>query len=408
VGERARQGSRTPLTLTTAAAPEEGLLVVVPPAVRCGEPIAPSVVLAGLPLVRRIALVAERAGLKPVVVGYPRSKVESSLAGSSAVLLAPGEPVPALSARRVVFLSLAVIPRPEWLREILGMPLEPEELHVDSGCVAVVEGTDTARVLAVASRSSSLEEVVAALGRVFKTMERSLGQSGRFVLATARDLPGAEAWLLRGLIKSNEGFMSRHFERRVSLALTRRLCTTGITPNAMTLVSIGVGLAGAPFFLASRPVTQLAGGLLFLAHSILDGCDGELARLKFLESRRGAVLDYCGDNLVHVAVFLGMAIGWSLDSGSRWPLYLGAIAIASTLSVATVVYRRGMRASTDGGPTSALSRVADLAVYRDFIYLIVLLAAVGKAQWFLALTAVGAPIFLGLLAWLGRRSSSGA
>src|SRR2546426_3192414 len=38
-----------------------------------------------------------------------------------------------------------------------------------------------------------------------------------------------------------------------------------------------------------------------LAHSILDGCDGELARLKFQHSRWGAVLDFWCDNVVHVA-----------------------------------------------------------------------------------------------------------
>jgi len=383
----------------------EGLLVVLPFEARGREAIAPGVLLAGLPLLRRTVLAAERAGLKPVVVGYPRFEVESTLAGTSAFLVAPDEPIPALSARRVVFLPMAAIAQPDWLRGILGMPLEAEQLYVDGGSAAVVEVTDAGRVLAVASRCRSLDEVVAALRAVFRTVERSFDGSGKFVLATSRDLPAAETWLLRGLIKPSEGFMSRHFERRVSLALTRRLCTTRITPNAITLVSIAVGLAGAPFFLASAPGYQLAGALLFLTHSILDGCDGELARLKFLESRSGAVLDICGDNLVHVAVFLCMAIGWSLDSRSPWPLLLGGIAVVSTLAIAAVVYSRGMRASPEGGRPSALSRLADVAVYRDFIYLILLLAAAGKARWFLALTAVGAPLFLLVLARLGRKGS---
>ena len=103
--------------------------------------------------------------------------------------------------------------------------------------------------------------------------------------------------------------MSRHFERRISLAVTRRLAWTSITPNAMTLVSLAVGLSSAPFFLSARPAWQLLGALIFLTHSILDGCDGELARLKFLESPRGAMLDFWGDNVVHVAVFACMAGG---------------------------------------------------------------------------------------------------
>src|SRR6185295_18996866 len=111
-----------------------------------------------------------------------------------------------------------------------------------------------------------------------------------FSLLVAQDVARAETWLLRSLVKQREGFMSRHFERRVSLALTSRLAPHRVTPNAMTLVSAAIGLASAPFFVSSRPSWQLTGALLLLAHSILDGCDGELARLKFLQSRRGAAL----------------------------------------------------------------------------------------------------------------------
>jgi phosphatidylglycerophosphate synthase len=381
----------------------EGLLVVLPAASRGGQAIDPGVVVAGLPLLRRIALAAMRAGLRPVVVGYPRHEVASVLAGTSALVLAPDEPIAAVSARRLVFLPLRVIPQPEWLRAVAATPLEVGHLCTDGATVAVLDADESSRALAVASRGKSLDEVVATLRATFKTEERAFEGSGKFLLASSRDVRAAERWLLGNLVKASEGFMSRHFERRISLALTRRLCRTRITPNTMTLVSVGIGLAGAPFFLSSAAAYQFVGALLFLIHSILDGCDGELARLKFLESRFGAVLDICGDNLVHTVVFLCMAVGWSMDGGSWGPLYLGGVAIASTLGVAAIVHRRGMRASTGDGPPSLLSRLADVAVYRDFIYLILLLAAAGKARWFLVLTAVGAPTFLLLLLWLGRR-----
>src|SRR5437773_750635 len=105
------------------------------------------------------------------------------------------------------------------------------------------------------------------------------------------------------LVKDSAGVMSRHVERRISLAVTRRLVGTRVAPNIMTMVSLCIGLSGAPFLLSGEPALQLAGAALFLLHSILDGCDGELARLKFHESRFGAALDFWGDNAVHVAVF---------------------------------------------------------------------------------------------------------
>src|SRR2546429_9887154 len=110
----------------------------------------------------------------------------------------------------------------------------------------------------------------------------------------------------------------------ISLAPTRLLASTSVTPYMMTLTSVAVGLAGAPFFLGEAPALQLTGAMLFLAHSVLDGCDGELARLKFQQSRRGAILDFWGDNTVHVAVFICMRseerrVG--KECRSRWSPY---------------------------------------------------------------------------------------
>jgi phosphatidylglycerophosphate synthase len=213
----------------------------------------------------------------------------------------------------------------------------------------------------------------------------------------------AEAWLLRGLIKASEGFMSRHVERRLSLALTRWLVRTPATPNMITLVSVGIGLLGAPFFLAIDPLAQVVGALFFLTHSILDGCDGEIARLKFLESRGGAVLDFWGDNLVHQAIFASMAIGWSLASHSAWPLLLGGLAGAGTLGAAAIASQRFINGEALVGADRTLARLVDAFSHRDFIYLILALAVFGQAQWFIALAAAGTPLFLLLLLWVSGK-----
>jgi phosphatidylglycerophosphate synthase len=257
-------------------------------------------------------------------------------------------------------------------------------------------------VLALAARCASLSEIREVLRGWLGADEGRLELDGGVPLANAGDVPAAETWLLRSLIKPNEGFMSRHVERRLSLAMTRRLVTTSITPNAMTLISVAIGLSGAPFFLSSRPSLQLTGALLFLTHSILDGCDGEIARLKFLESRAGAVLDFWGDNLVHGAIFTAIAVGWALAMGAWWPLLLGGVAVVSTGLVALVVWRRGVLAWAMDEHAPPRARIMATFVHRDFIYVILALSAFGKAGWFVIVTAIGAPLFLGILAWLGR------
>src|SRR5208283_3466428 len=168
----------------------------------------------------------------------------------------------------------------------------------------------------------------------------------------------------------------------------RLLAPSAITPNQMSLVSIAVGLCAGPFFLSSRPLLQTLGALLFLAHSILDGCDGELARLKFQQSHLGGVLDFWGDNVVHVVIFACMAVGWSLAAGAAWPLFLGAAAVLGTLGSTGFVYWRLMRVKDDGDalftsvstePERPLARLLDAASRRDFIYLVIALALAGKS-----------------------------
>jgi len=232
------------------------------------------------------------------------------------------------------------------------------------------------------------------------------------VVTTPVDVDDAERRLLRRLVKDTDGFMARHVERPISLRIARRLASTAITPNQITLLSVGIGLSGALFFLCSQWVCQTVGALLFLAHSILDGCDGELARLKFQETRFGGIIDYWGDNVVHIAVFGCIAISWALSIEALWPLLLGVAAALGNLASAWLVYWRVMRPKKDDGPLftsvvtvpdQSLARMLDAASRRDFIYLVVILALFGKSTWFLVLAAVGAPLFFLLLLFLALR-----
>ncbi|MGH7002451.1 MAG: CDP-alcohol phosphatidyltransferase family protein, partial [Alphaproteobacteria bacterium] len=232
------------------------------------------------------------------------------------------------------------------------------------------------------------------------------GMEAPFTIRSAADRPAAERRLLRALGKKTDGFMERNVERPISRRLSAWLARTQITPNQMTLLSAAVGLSAAPFFLSAVPLWQTMGALLFLAHSILDGCDGELARLKFQESRWGGILDFWVDNVVHSAIFGCMAVGWSHAIDADWPLALGIAAVLGTLGSAGFVYWRVMRPKRDGGPlytsvsqapSGALTQLLDSLSRRDFIYLVLLLSVPGKAAWFLAMAATGAPIFFVLL-----------
>jgi hypothetical protein len=134
--------------------------------------------------------------------------------------------------------------------------------------------------------------------------------------------------------------------------------------------------------------------------------------LKFQESRWGGVLDFWGDNVVHIVTFACMAAGWSLSVAALWPLWLGAAAALGNLGSAAFVHWRLMRIKDDSGPLftsvskapdNRLARLLDAASRRDFIYLVLILALFGKSNWFLLLAALGAPIFFILLVFLALR-----
>ena len=373
------------------------LLVVLPAPVGAGAP-PPETMIAGLPLLRRIVLAAARAGFQRVLV-HPRACPEPRLLEGTGASMLRADSVTGAPGR-LVLLPVNVLPQARWLRLLREMPLDPGTPAVDPSGTATVEGAEGGVLLR--SAGDGTLDLVAELGRRPRVVSAG-DPAGRFPLVGADGTKAAEAWLLQSLIKDTEGFMSRHVERRISLAITRRLVATSITPNAMTLVSLAVGLLGAPFFLSSDPLLQLTGSLLFLTHSILDGCDGELARLKFLESPGGARLDFWGDNLVHVAVFASMAIGWSMATDATWPLLLGALAVTGTAAAAVLVSRQSAAA-----PTASTARLADAVANRDFIYLVVLLACFGRAHWFLIPVALGTPIFMLLVRWGARRRRQAA
>ena len=387
-------------TLSTTAVSVRSLLVILPAPPDAGSP-PPGTVIAGLPLVRRIVLAAERAGFERILI-HPRACPEPHLlAGTAATRLDADAPVE--SRARLVLLPANVLPQARWLRALREMPLDPDTLAVDPSLTAVVESAGIDELLRSAGQAAGAQDLIAALSRRLARAAEAGDPAGRFALGAAAGARDAEDWLLRSLIKDTEGFMSRHVERRISLAITRQLVDTRITPNEMTLVSLTIGLLGAPFFLSAEPLQQLVGSLLFLTHSILDGCDGELARLKFQESPTGARLDFWGDNLVHVAVFGCMAVGWTLAAASLWPLCLGALAITGTAASAYLVAHRDGTAATAGPP----GRLADAVANRDFIYLVLLLACFGRAHWFLIPVALGTPIFMMLVRWgAGRRRTA--
>ncbi len=204
--------------------------------------------------------------------------------------------------------------------------------------------------------------------------------------------------LLARVGRAGDGWFTRHVDRRFSRAITRLLLPTGVTPNAITLLSIAIGLAGGVLFATGRPPAAVAGALLFLLSTIVDGCDGEVARLTFRESRFGARLDLAGDNVVHLVLFAGIAIGLHRRAPGPRIVILGVLLVIGVLlSMATVWWSMARHQ-----PTAAQRRLFEAFASREFAYALLFLTMAGLLEWFLWAAAIGNYAFSAGLLALGR------
>jgi len=362
--------------------------------------ISAETLLLGIPLVRRAVLSATRAGFERVYVVGGAGAANGVLAGTAARPFPREGGESALPPGRIVLLPDRVAATSDWMRGARSATLEPGRLyHLGSG--AIVDSEDPAPLSRALARASGLAAIEADWASALPA-GATAGLAAPAEIRTEADLADAERHLLRGLVKKEDGLLTRLVSRKISLAVTRRLAGTPVTPNAMTLVCLALGLAAAACFASPSWPRQVAGGLLFLLHSILDGCDGELARLKFSESRLGGVLDFAADNVVHVAVFSAFAVAWSTAVGAPWPFALGGLAVVGTIAGAGFVYAYAMRPRASAGPVlttvspahrSRLSEILDAVARRDFIYLVMVLSLFGRGYWFLAAAAIGTPAF---------------
>jgi uncharacterized protein (TIRG00374 family) len=153
-----------------------------------------------------------------------------------------------------------------------------------------------------------------------KPVDESLWQQ----VLTLEDRTAAEAKLDSWLVKPTDGVFAR-MNRRISVPISRQLIKFPITPNMVSMFTLGVGVASGVFFACGGYWNVLTGAVLSVWASILDGCDGEVARLKLLESDFGCWLETVCDYLYYLFIFAGMTIGLIRTSDEKIYLTWGIL-----------------------------------------------------------------------------------
>src|SRR5205823_6052440 len=130
-----------------------------------------------------------------------------------------------------------------------------------------------------------------------------------------RDLRVARSHLRRSLSRGEDGPVSRFVNRPVSTRVSMVLAPLRVSPDLVSLVSVTLGLVGA-WLLATGE--GIPGGIVVQVASVLDGVDGETARLLMRAGPLGAILDGVLDRVGDAAVMGGLGV-WALRGGSGIP-----------------------------------------------------------------------------------------
>ena len=370
--------------------------------------VAPWTRLAGLPIAERVIRSAIKAGYARIVVFIPREGDAHS----------PGRALVRV-LRRIPGQIIVVRDRREWTRAVTGA--------ADEDAITIVgPGTVVSPALLAESRVTPLESNIAAVpaGRLWPesgvlrastdtaadlqaiddalrawrtssaplpTGEDVSGGRARLAirLTALEDLPVAEATIRRSSYKETDAKFAQ-FNRRFSLPISIALIRTPLTANQFSVMLVALGLYSAWLFSLGQYWTGVLGAFLSLAASVLDGCDGEIARLKYQESALGCWIETVGDYSYYLAIFAGLTVGAVRQTGWELFYWLGGVALLGTLlSFALLIF---LRARITGGQPERLHSIARTRFKAEPTWW-------SRLLWRLAFTATRAAMPYGIFAF---------
>jgi CDP-L-myo-inositol myo-inositolphosphotransferase len=222
--------------------------------------------------------------------------------------------------------------------------------------------------------------------------------------------------------KPQDGFVSRVLNRPISRRITYLLLKFPIRPSTWTIAIFALPLIACIFFIRGNYLSVVIGAALFQVFSILDGCDGEIARAKNLESKFGERLDYLCDFIASLLYVLALGLGLHRSSEGI---------VCAVLITVNECFLRAGRSQSSIAPSdlhesfyarhhvmighSGLLNLGERFVWwlfqltkRDMALVVFLvLALVGLANWILHLWIIVAGASLVLSAFAAVRAANG-
>jgi CDP-L-myo-inositol myo-inositolphosphotransferase len=346
----------------------------------------PLITILGLPLIERVIRTAMEAGADDffVVTGYQEELIRSFLVSLTHRLGCSITPIfnedwekenglSVLKAKEYLqepFLLLMAdhLFDPSIARELMALALSNGEIALGVDSDTRISSVDMEDVTRVKVKDGKILDIGKGLTdfngfdtgiflcttAIFKALERSTKQDGDITLSGAVKILAAEGkaktfeisgrfWidvddpaafrraensLLADLKdKPNDGPVSRYLNRPVSIRISRRLVDHQITPNQISLFSFLCSVLAAGLFALDGYFALLLGGLMAQFASIVDGCDGEVARLKYQCSAYGGWFDAVLDRYADAFLLFGLTWHAYTNKIDSFILLIGFMAI---------------------------------------------------------------------------------
>ncbi|MCH8140417.1 MAG: NTP transferase domain-containing protein [Proteobacteria bacterium] len=230
---------------------------------------------------------------------------------------------------------------------------------------------------------------------IFKALERSNEKDGDATLSAAVRILGAEGcakailmdgfWIdvddpaafkraERALLdrlrdKPTDGPVARYLNRPISVRISRHLVKRNVTPNQISVFSFLCSVLAAGLFAIGGYVALFLGGVMAQFASIIDGCDGEVARLKYQSSDFGGWFDAVLDRYADAFLLFGLTWHLLAVEANGWVLFAGFMAIIGSfmLSYTADKYDNLMRDRIRAGGKAGLRMGRDVRVFLIFL-----------------------------------------
>ena len=212
----------------------------------------------------------------------------------------------------------------------------------------------------------SLSEVIQELVQQKKLYFIEVLEDSWFDIDTSQDLTKAKNYLLNNSSsKINDGSISKYINRPISQWMTSKIIDYPLTPNQISIAVFFISVFSGLIISIEGYFFLLLGALLAQLSSILDGCDGEIARLKLLESKFGGWFDRVLDRYSDLFILMGLTFHTYFIHKTLTVFFIGFIVVGGKIisSYTAFVY------------DTVVSAHNNFRIGRDLIIFIILIGA---------------------------------